>query len=468
VLPFTGEGERINEKILVKLTSMFTEELSNRDSCASTTEHRDGDIEADCLSAGRCFKKWAKDEGHKYVFTATVADAELDRHVRIRVSLFERSKGSYTATATRVIMASKDSLLEALPSLTAEVLGEPEPVAVAQAEPEPADEPEKLSVPRATSRGTVAEPEPEPKKKTRTKKTPRTAATESKGATSPDIDGTATAEVKEPEPGAAQPEPERRGPDPAASCGVLQFTGGGNRVNSDTLTRLTALATSEIDIQGRFDITMEYDSADYSKGCAASTSCLGKFATANGHGRMAVATASDGKGGTIHLKLRLFDPDNGSWERSVEADLPADRAELMMEMPPLVAELLTGERPMTAAEVMAQQEEDDIKLDFDMDVFSEIEEEPEEDVMVFGEVDEFEFMDMEMTADERKAKQEEARKKREAEERDLAAERWAKEQAAKLAEEEEERKTSISIEEEDEDEDVIVIESADEDEIVIE
>ena len=465
VLPFTGEGVRVNDKILVKLTSMFTEELSNREGCTSTTEHRAGDIEADCLTTGRCLKKWAKDEGHKYLFTATVADAELDHHIRIRVSLFERSKGTYTATATRVIMASKESLVQALPSITAEVLGEPEPVFVAQTEAVASNEPDKLSVPRATSRATVeAPPEPEPVKETRTHKSTRTATAEPEvdKAAGPADDAVAVASTT---PAPAAP----RGPDPAASCGVLQFTGGGNRVNAETLNSLTALAASEIDIQGRFDITMEYATSDYSKGCAASTNCLAKFATANGHGRLAVATVSDGKSGTIHLKLRLYDPDNGSWERTVEEDLPADRKELMIEMPPLVTELLTGERPMTAVEVMAQQEEDDIKLDFDMDVFSEIEEEEEEDLMVFGEEESFEFMDMEMTAEERKAKQEEARMKREAEDRIVAEDRWAKEQE-RLQEETaaQDRQTSISIEEDEEDEETITIENADEYEIIIE
>jgi len=238
---------------------------------------------------------------------------------------------------------------------------------------------------------------------------------------------------------------------PAASqtCGVLEFTGGGNKITKNVVVNITSLVVSEIDIQGDFEFTMQHGSGEFDNGCPGNSSCLAKFATDNGYENLIVGSVTDGDAGdTFKLKMRLFDPGTGTFDRTVHEEVHSAPETMLIDIPPLVTELLTGERPKTAAEVMAEKEEEDTGLDMDVDLFDD----EEEDVMVFGLGDEdLGITDLEMSEEEIREKQEEERRRREEEER-------RRQEAEDEERRREEAREAISIEESDEDE--IVIEPA--------
>ncbi len=205
-------------------------------------------------------------------------------------------------------------------------------------------------------------------------------------------------------------------PAAAQTCGVLEFTGGGNKITKNVVVNITSLVVSEIDIQGDFEFTMQHGAGEFDNGCPGNSSCLAKFATDNGYENLIVGSVTDGGSGeTFALKMRLFDPSTGTFDRTVTEDVHSAPETMLIDIPPLVTELLTGERPKKATEVMAEKEEADVGLDMDVALFDD---EEDDDVLVFGiEDDDLGITDLEMSEEEIRARQEEERRRREEEER---------------------------------------------------
>lgn len=409
VLEFAGDGELVGKGIRVKLTALVAKELHGRDECPSAVVIPIEEAGEGCQDNPRCLKKLAKDRGLEALIIGVATDGRADRSVRLQLELFNPKKGRAERDVGEEIKASKDELMAALPGLATELL--------------------------TGSRG-APEPAPEPTK--------------------------SIAERKD-------PEPERKAPVKVIerkqmnTCGVLEFTGSGQHATSKKLVNLTTLVSTEVDIVGHCDLTTQYEASEFKKGCAESKACLAELATEHGHTQMIVGTISDGSaGGGFHLRLQLFETNRGRFKRIVNEDFAADMGTMRLHIPPVITELFTGERPKTAAQILAEKESEDIKLDFEMDNFADILDH-DEDVMVFGEeVTNLEVVDLEMTDDERRAKQDAERHRKENE-----ARRRQEEKDRRIAEEEElarqkEARAAISIGEDDEEEEV------DESEIVIE
>jgi len=407
VLEFAGDGELVGKSIRVKLTALVAKELHGRDECPSAVVIPIEEAGEGCQDNPRCLKKLAKDRGLEALIIGVATDGRAERSVRLQLELFNPKKGRTDRDVEEEIKASKDELLAALPGLATELL--------------------------TGSRGA---PQPEP-----------------------------TASVAE----RKDPEPERRAPVEVIerrqmdTCGVLEFTGSGQHATAKKLVNLTTLISTEVDIVGHCDLTTQYEASEFKTGCAQSKTCLAELATEQGHTQMIVGVISDGSGGGgFHLRLQLFDANRGRFKRTVDEDFAADMGKMRLNIPPVVTELFTGERPKTAAQILAEKESEDIKLDFEMDNFADILDH-DEDVMIFGdEVTNLEVVDLEMTDEERRAKQDAERRRKEKE-----ARRRRQEEDRRIAEEEElarqkEARAAISIGEDDEEEDV------DENEIVIE
>ena len=149
-------------------------------------------------------------------------------------------------------------------------------------------------------------------------------------------------------------------PATAQTCGVLELTGGGKKITKNVVVNITSLIVSEVDIQGDFEFTMQHGADEFDNGCPASSSCLNKFAGDNGYQRLIVGSVTDGAADTqFKLKLRLFDPADSSYERTVTEEVQTSPESMLTEIPPLVSELLTGERPRTAADVAAEMAVED-------------------------------------------------------------------------------------------------------------
>lgn len=172
------------------------------------------------------------------------------------------------------------------------------------------------------------------------------------------------------------------------SCGVLPFTRHRGRVADEELDRLTALVSGEVDIRSECAFTLQHDPEEVDARCAGSPSCLQSFADEQGHdllmlGRVSAGQSSSGPG----LQLQLFDVASGEFERTVEAVLPPDGSDQLIELPPLVAELLTGERPPTAVEILAQHQ-DDMEVDLHLDALDLDTGLPEDTIVIFSETEE--------------------------------------------------------------------------------
>jgi hypothetical protein len=191
------------------------------------------------------------------------------------------------------------------------------------------------------------------------------------------------------------------------SCGVLPLTGRGRGVDDEVLADLTALVGSEIDISPECSFTIEHEQAP--RRCTDDVACLASLAAQHGHDRLIVGRVSAGShSGHRRLRLQLFDATRGGFVRDVDEQVPTDPTALRIELPPLTTELMTGERPPTALEILAQQQADDLKLDLPLGDF-ELDDGPDEDVIVIGDDEALQIVDLEMTASEQLADQAEQR-----------------------------------------------------------
>jgi len=402
VLEFAGDGELVSKKIRVKLTALAAQEFHGRDECPSAVVIPLEEVDEGCQDNPRCLKKLAKSRGLDYVVIGVATDGRGEREVRLEMEIFDPKKGRAIRDVTEEFQASKETLLATLPGMASQLL---------------------------TGRRDLPKPEPEPEPEPEER--------------------VAEVEEKKPERREPPPEIERK---PMNTCGVLEFTGSGQHANKKKLESLTTLVATEVDIVGHCELTTQYESGEFKNGCASSPGCLAEMATENDHNRMIVGTITDGAGQVqFHLRLRLYDANRGKFERTVDDDLMADMTEIRLEIPPMITELFTGERPKTAAEILAEQESEDIKLDFEMEnIIDSIDD--SDDVFVFGdEVTNLEVVDLELSEEERLARQEEERRRREEEER-------RRQEAEDEERRREEAREAISIEESDEDE--IVIEPA--------
>ena len=218
----------------------------------------------------------------------------------------------------------------------------------------------------------------------------------------------------------------------AQTCGVLEFTGGGSGITKNVVVNITSLVVSEADIGGEYEFTMQHSADEFDNGCPGSTSCLAKFATNNGYGALIIGSVTDGtKPDHYKIKMRLFDPSDSSWLRTVVEEIHSAPSSMVVDLPPMVTELITGTRPRTAAEVMADAEEDDMALDMDVDLFEDIDDEEEEVFGGFADEDDLSFVDLDMSREEAEAKREEERQREE--------EREAREEDRRRAEDRERR-----------------------------
>ncbi len=406
VLEFAGDGELAGKSVRVKLSALVAQEFRDRDECSSAVLIPVEEVDEGCQDNPRCLKKLARDRNLEHLITGVVTDGRADRTVRLQLELFDPKKGRSQRDVEEEIRASKEVLLATLPLLANELL---------------------------TGRRVAPEPEPEPE--------PREAIAERE-------------EPREPRTPVEVVERE-----PMTTCGVLQFTGSGRFTGNGGLLALTTLVNTEVDIVGHCELTNQYEPGDFDKGCAESKACLSEFATEHEHTRMIVGTVSDGSDSShLTLRLNLFDANRGRWIRTVEDDLAVDKTQQKVELPPMITELFTGERPKTAAEILAENEAEDIKLDFEMeDIIDTIED--SDDVFVFGEeVTNLEVVDLELTPEERQRRKEEELRRQEAERRRAEEEAERARRAEEERERQEEARAAISIEEGDEDE--IVIEPA--------
>ncbi len=172
------------------------------------------------------------------------------------------------------------------------------------------------------------------------------------------------------------------------SCGVLPFARRRGRVDDDELDRLTALVAGEVDILPECAFTLQHEPEDVDSRCAGSSTCLRSFADEHGHDLLVLGRVSAGSSGRgPGLDLQLFDAATGEVERIVEGDLPAEATDLLIELPPLVAELLTGERPPTALEILAQHQ-DEMDVDLHLEELELDTELPEDTIVIFSETEE--------------------------------------------------------------------------------
>jgi len=230
----------------------------------------------------------------------------------------------------------------------------------------------------------------------------------------------------------------------AQTCGVLELTGGGKKITKNVVVNITSLVVSEVDIQGDFEFTMQHGAEEFDNGCPASTSCLTKFADNNGYERLIVGSVLDGSSDdSFKIKLRLYDPSGRSFERTIEDEVNTSPEQMLNQIPPVVGELLTGVRPKSAAELVAEAEEEDMGIDVDVDLLA-----MEDDDLLGADFDfgageeDIGIVDLDMSEEEIRAKQEAERLAREEEERRVreAEERRAREEAERRAREDEDRR----------------------------
>ena len=230
----------------------------------------------------------------------------------------------------------------------------------------------------------------------------------------------------------------------AQTCGVLELTGGGKKITKNVVVNITSLVVSEVDIQGDFEFTMQHGAEEFDNGCPASTSCLTKFADNNGYERLIVGSVLDGSSDdAFKIKLRLYDPSGRSFERTLEDEVHTSPEQMLNEIPPIVGELLTGVRPKSAAELIAQAEEEDLGIDVDVDLLAMEDDDLLDADFDFGAGEEdIGIVDLDMSEEEIRAKQEAERLAREAEDRRAreVEERRAREEAERRAREDDERR----------------------------
>jgi len=203
----------------------------------------------------------------------------------------------------------------------------------------------------------------------------------------------------------------------AQTCGVLEMTGGGKKITKNVVVNITSLVVSEVDIQGSFEFTMQHGAEEFDNGCPGSTSCLSSFASTNGYERLIVGSVLDGASTeTFKLKMRLYNPVDRVWIRTVEQEVRNSPDSMLDDIPPLVGELLTGVRPKTAEELVAEKQEADMALDMDVDLLAT------DDGDLLGDDVDFDFgageddlgiLDLDMSVEEIRAKQEAERLARE-------------------------------------------------------
>jgi hypothetical protein len=130
----------------------------------------------------------------------------------------------------------------------------------------------------------------------------------------------------------------------ADSCGVLPFTSG-RGVNQGAADNITALVSSEVDIRGGFGLVLTATADELPKNCARKTSCIKKKKKKEDYERV-VSGKVDGLGSSKYrITVTLWDINKGKEIRTVEHDMERSAGVLVMAIPDLVVELLTGKAP---------------------------------------------------------------------------------------------------------------------------
>jgi hypothetical protein len=130
----------------------------------------------------------------------------------------------------------------------------------------------------------------------------------------------------------------------ADSCGVLPFSSG-RAVNQGAADNITSLISSEVDIRGGFGLVLTATTDELPKGCAKKSSCIVNFGKGEGYERV-VSGEVEGLGSSKYrITATLWDVNKGRSIREVVHEMERGASVLVMAIPNLVVELLTGQAP---------------------------------------------------------------------------------------------------------------------------
>jgi hypothetical protein len=248
----------------------------------------------------------------------------------------------------------------------------------------------------------------------------------------------------------------------ANDCGVLPFTSG-RGVSDGAAGNITSLISSEVDIRGGFGLVLTAGEDEVSSSCGKKSSCVKEFGAENGYDRV-VSGNVDNLGKTKYrISVKLWDITKGKEIREVGADIERAPDALVMAIPDLVIELLTGKNPGADKDEEVQKtssfeeaefgDDEDFEADFEEEEDSSADtkwmerdrrgrkiktnESSEEDLLDFDELDDLDDLDLDgMTEDSQRKK---SAKKEERRERE-AKKREEEQRLRELAREEENRR----------------------------
>jgi len=150
----------------------------------------------------------------------------------------------------------------------------------------------------------------------------------------------------------------------ADSCGVLPFSSG-RAVNQGAADNITALVSSEVDIRGGFGLVLTATADDLPKGCASKSSCIIDFGKEEGYERV-VSGKVEGLGSAKYrITTTLWNVSAGRAIREVEHEMERSADVLVMAIPDLVVELLTGAIPQGEEEDSSDAVGSFAEADFD-------------------------------------------------------------------------------------------------------
>lgn len=161
----------------------------------------------------------------------------------------------------------------------------------------------------------------------------------------------------------------------AGTCGVVPFAAGGG-VDQRAADNIAALISTEVDIRGGYDLVLAATPGELKPACSADLSCAQGWAKGKGHAFVVVGKVEAEGTAKYKISTQIVDVATGKTVKQLVRSLDKGADRLLDLVPDFVAELITGQSPMAAAEADAAKKKADTAALTDVDIDALEEEEP--------------------------------------------------------------------------------------------
>jgi len=131
----------------------------------------------------------------------------------------------------------------------------------------------------------------------------------------------------------------------AGTCGILPFSAGSG-VGRGAADNIGSLVSTEVDIRGGFELVLSADADKVADGCSNDSSCITSFGKSQGFDKVVSGSVSARGAKQYIIRVEFHEVRSGQLVRSVSRTLDRSPDSLLDEIPGMVEELLTGQRPV--------------------------------------------------------------------------------------------------------------------------